>query len=214
MGAIHTAAFGLCILAAIGVVFSTIHNEWKKNSQLDSQLNLVNIYTCAGLWVRCTSGVKGQLQCDSYETALLALPAYLSALRGMMIVSCIFTILGIAISGFSLDCNAQIEPTQRIWARRVSGVMVALAGILTLASVSWYAAEVVREFWMDQVNQSSFQYEFGAALYIGWIASGLALISGCLMACCTCGEPEDEADGYRYTYNPPKTQPSRNTEYV
>lgn len=44
-------------------------------------------------------------------------------------------------------------------------------GALTLVSVSWYAAEVVREFWRDQVIDAAFQYEFGAALYVGWICS-------------------------------------------
>lgn len=74
MGVSHTAAFGLCLFALGGIIFTTAHNEWKRNSFQDSQLNLNNIYQCAGLWVRCTSGVVGQIQCDTYETAIIALP--------------------------------------------------------------------------------------------------------------------------------------------
>lgn len=215
MGVVHTLAFILCFFAAGGIIFTTVHNEWKKNSYLDSQLNMNNIYKCEGLWKRCTSGTVSQIVCDSYETAMLALPAYLNALRAMMIIACIFSGLSFAMMGASLDCNASVAHTQRNWIRRASGVMLVLAGILTLASVSWYAAEVIRDFWQDQALQTSFQYEFGAALYVGWISSGLALIAGALMACCTCSDEEEE-DYPRYTYNPSKahTAGSRNTEYV
>ena len=44
-------------------------------------------------------------------------------------------------------------------------------GLLTLASVSWYASEVVQEYNKQQLVNATFVYEFGSALYVGWVSS-------------------------------------------
>jgi len=53
----------------------------------------------------------------------------------------------------------------------MSIAFVTHAGVLTLASVSWYAAGVVQEFYQETITNASFTYEFGAGLYVGWVAS-------------------------------------------
>ena len=46
------------------------------------------------------------------------------------------------------------------------------AGTLCFASVTWYAVDVVRDFWLKNgLESTTFQYEFGAALYVGWVSS-------------------------------------------
>ena len=45
-----------------------------------------------------------------------------------------------------------------------------LLGVMTIVAVSWYASVVVRDFQVDQVTQNAFLYEFGPALYVGWIS--------------------------------------------
>jgi len=54
---------------------------------------------------------------------------------------------------------------------KMSIAFVTHAGVLTLASVSWYAAGVVQEFYQETITNASFTYEFGAGLYVGWVAS-------------------------------------------
>ena len=41
---------------------------------------------------------------------------------------------------------------------------------MTITAVSWYAALVVQEFRIDEMVNNAFSYEFGPALYVGWIA--------------------------------------------
>jgi len=88
---------------------------------------------------------------------------------------------------------------------------------MTVVAVSWYAAGVVQEFKFDQINQNSFAYEFGPALYVGWISGGFALIAGSLMACCASGYDEEDEYEPRIATNPYKAgkiKTTRSAEYV
>lgn len=46
-----------------------------------------------------------------------------------MIISCILSSLSFVLAGASLDCNANMKHTQRMWIRRAGGVMLGIAGI-------------------------------------------------------------------------------------
>ncbi|XP_039249627.2 claudin-19-like isoform X3 [Styela clava] len=202
------------IAATVGILYCLGSRYWKVNSQVSSQQVNRGIQSYEGLWVRCTSYIPGQFQCDNFDESYLALPAPLQCQRAFMVIAGICCVAGLVAGAMGQECIHAVSGKPKIWSARSGGILMIAAGFLTVTSASWYASEVVQQFYTNENQNTSFQYQFGAALFIGWVAGGLALISGCLMACCTCGEPEDEADGYRYTYNPPKTQPSRNTEYV
>jgi len=53
------------------------------------------------------------------------------------------------------------------------------AGILCLAAVSWFAADVVNSFFSG--FNSGAPQEFGSALYVGWVASVSYYVSGFLI---------------------------------
>lgn len=214
MGQCGTLGLLIGIFATIGILYCLGSRQWKKNSQVSSQQVNRGIQSYEGLWVRCTTYIQGQFQCDNYDESYLALPVSLQCQRAFMVIAGIFSVCGLIASAMGQDCIHAVKGKQKVYSARSGGILMIIAGLLTLASVSWYASEVVREFWTDQALDASFQYEFGAALYIGWIASGLAIISGALLAFCTCGDPDDEDMGNRYVYNPPKAQSARNAEYV
>nr|XP_009859999.1 claudin-1-like isoform X3 [Ciona intestinalis] len=213
-GSISYLGLVLTLISTIGIIFTTIYREWKRNSVQASQQVLDRLYSCEGLWVRCTSPTPGQFQCDDYDTALLGLPPALQGMRAMMCISVLFIIVAVVCSIVSLPCTAALAEKQKLYASRVAGICAMLAGALCIASVSWYAANIVFEFWSFASINDPFKYEFGSALYVGWIAGGCALISGALMACCNCGN--EETDSYpAYTYKPPKASGGgNNTEYV
>ena len=78
-------------------------------------------------------------------------------------------------------------------------------GILVGVSVSWYAAEVVREYYDPYFQNQKLKYTLGPCLYVGWISMVCSLLCGCLMVCCTCfNKPAD--DGYPYAYEAQSTQ--------
>jgi len=215
MGGVTYAGLGLSFLAMVGVMFATISKEWKRNSPESSQANFNQVYNSEGLWVRCNSPLPGQYSCDRYDVPLFGVESYLQAQRAMMILACIFIVSSVITSTVSLPCTSALNEKAKRYAAMTAGVLAILAGILTLAAVSWYAAGVVMEFNQQQLVNATFVYEFGTALYIGWISSILAIIAGILLLCCNCGAT-DEADDYPYNYGPAKPVSANrpNTEYV
>ena len=45
------------------------------------------------------------------------------------------------------------------------------SGALCVVSVSWYAADIIYDFSLSEHDNDIFVYEFGSALYVGWVAS-------------------------------------------
>jgi len=148
--------------------------------------------------------------------ALIGVEAELQAERAMMVLSCIFIFGSVITSILAVPCTAALDEKAKKYSSWTGGAMAFLAGCLTLAAVSWYAADVVEQFRKSEIYEDTmFVYEFGSALYVGWVSSILALAAGGILLCCNCGSVEDGADDYPYTYNPAKPQNSRpNTEYV
>ncbi|XP_039249628.1 claudin-7-like [Styela clava] len=211
MGHGTTAGFGLAALSLVGIMYCIISNEWKRSSQLASQQSLKFLYLSEGLWMRCTVPTPGIMQCDNYSTALFDVEQYLQALRAMMILSGICMFAACVLDCLAMDCINCVEERNQLWLARVGGVLAVLAGLLCVASVSWYASEVIKEFRYDFIEEG-IKYTFGSALYVGWVAGGFAVISGCITACCNCISTEDER--LEYSYKPPKSKPKTSEEYV
>ena len=76
-------------------------------------------------------------------------------------------------------------------------------GVLTGLCVSWYAAEVIREFHDPIKNElNQIKFTFGVCLYLGWIAAGVSLATGSLLFCCHISAG-DNGDRGTYHYKPP-----------
>lgn len=213
----------LGFLATVGIVYTLASKQWKINSQVSSSNVNMGIHSYEGLWVRCTSSQPGQELCDTYDESILGLPAELQAQRALMVIALIFAVCGLSAGALGLECmHVMPENKQKTLTGRTGGGLMFLAGVCTLAAVSWYAAVVVWEFQTNGMyaknpssySNAAFAYEFGPALYVGWITSGIALISGILLLCCT-AEVEDDDDDMRpaYTYKRPIPS-SNNAEYV
>jgi len=192
-----------------------MYSSWKVSSPVSSQGNFETLHSTEGLWRRCVTSAPGQLRCDNYDTALLGLPAELQVQRALMVLSVIALVTATVTAALALPCASCFQGKKKTLTMRVAGILALLAGAMTITAVSWYAAGVIREFKFDQINQNSFAYEFGPALYVGWIAGGFALISGSLMACCASSEEDEDEYDPRPVYKPGKQyKAGRNAEYV
>uniref|UniRef100_H2Z188 Claudin n=1 Tax=Ciona savignyi TaxID=51511 RepID=H2Z188_CIOSA len=205
----------LGLISTVGILYALASKEWKRNSAASSQNVNRGINSYEGLWIRCTSPYPGQFQCDNFDESSLALPASLQAQRAMMCLSAIAAVAALAAGTIGLHCIKVMEGTKaKTYTGRGGGILMMLAGALCVAAVSWYAADVIYQFHVEVILNSTFAYELGSAIYVGWVAGGLALIAGALMACCTCGNDEDTESYPAYTYKPPSAKPAHNTEYV
>jgi len=202
---------GLGFVAMVGIIYTLASKEWKVNSQVSSSNVDMGIHSYEGLWVRCTSPQSGQLMCDNYDESMLALPADLQGQRALMCLALISAILGVIAGAVGLECIAIMSASKmKVWTGRSGGIGMLFAAIMTITAVSWYAAGVVDDFQTSQVTGAQFAYEFGSALYVGWVSGGIALISGFLMLICNRFE-EDKYDPRPYTYKSPQ---GGSTEYI
>jgi len=217
MGGIQYAGWFLCLVATVTTVFTMMFSQWKVSSPMSSENIFEHLESSEGLWKRCVATSPGEVRCDNYDTSVIGLPAELQVQRALMILSVISMVAASVTAAIALPCSSAVTGTKKKRTMMVGGVLALLGGVMTIIAVSWYAAGVVREFKIDQAYENSFAYEFGPALYVGWIAGGFALISGSLMACCASGYEEEDEYEPRITsnpYKPGKVRSGRAAEYV
>lgn len=192
----------LGFIATIGIIYTLASKEWRVNSQTSSSSITIGIDSYEGLWVRCTSSQAGQLVCDTYDESKWLLPGELRGQRAMMCLAFIAALCGVITGAVGLQCIALMKESKgKVWTGRSGGISMILAALLTITAVSWYAAGVVADFDKSEVTSTQFVYEFGSALYVGWISGGVALISGILMLFCNKMVQDDSKP---YSYNSPQ----------
>jgi len=177
---------------------------WRVSDQVSSESYMRSIWAVEGLWIRCTSNME-MYSCDTYDTTMIGLPRYITGFRALMVVSVIFSFAGSFMSVFGMRCFQALEddsPHKRYVVLGSGGCHI-VAGGLTLLCVSWYAAEVVKEFSNPLYDDRSLKYTFGVCLYLGWLASVLSLLAGFLLVCCHIRS--DEGEDTRGRYKPPMT---------
>ncbi|XP_076805472.1 claudin-1-like isoform X1 [Clavelina lepadiformis] len=194
---------------------------WKSSAIWGSITTITNIWEFQGIFLQCvkTGAGQGTIQCYQIYTTIgnsggqqsgydaLIYP-YLNAFRALMIIALLASVAGVICSALGMRCATIIEEDSKSkrWTIMIGGVCHIVAGSLTGICVSWYAAEVVREF-NYPYNQQQLSYTFGACLYLGWVVMVLSLICGILMTCCTCfNKPVGKTTAYEYSYKPPVAQ--------
>ncbi|CAK8698154.1 unnamed protein product [Clavelina lepadiformis] len=188
---------------------------WRHTSPEDSLQLYATVYAFDGLWMSCMFQARN-IDCvqmgfgSTYygSTPDYQLYTYLNAFRALMIIALLASVAGVICSALGMRCATIIEEDSKSkrWTIMIGGVCHIVAGSLTGICVSWYAAEVVREF-NYPYNQQQLSYTFGACLYLGWVVMVLSLICGILMTCCTCfNKPVGKTTAYEYSYKPPVAQ--------
>ncbi|XP_076805473.1 claudin-1-like isoform X2 [Clavelina lepadiformis] len=218
---LRNTIFGLSFFYLLLLLFVLAAPYWKVSSSWASASVMRNIWGFQGLFLSCvnTLGARGNNQCyqmgfnSGYYTnsavyATNGVNAYLNAFRALMIIALLASVAGVICSALGMRCATIIEEDSKSkrWTIMIGGVCHIVAGSLTGICVSWYAAEVVREF-NYPYNQQQLSYTFGACLYLGWVVMVLSLICGILMTCCTCfNKPVGKTTAYEYSYKPPVAQ--------
>ncbi|XP_040026978.2 claudin-4 [Gasterosteus aculeatus] len=177
----------LCIIGWIGAIVVCALPMWKVTAFIGQ--NIVTAQTTwEGIWMTCVVQSTGQMQCKVYDS-MLALSSDLQAARALIIIAIMLGVIGILLSIAGGKCTNCVE--DEVAKAKIgvgSGVIFILAGILCLIPVCWTANTVVTEFY-NQLVMASQKKELGAALFIGWGASGLLILGGALL-CANC-PPKD-----------------------
>ncbi|XP_047247166.1 claudin-19-like isoform X2 [Girardinichthys multiradiatus] len=143
---------------------STSSLKWKVRSQAETVTS--SSWQFEGLWMSCAATSLGSVQCSRFKT-VLGLPAHLQACRALMIISLILGLASIVVTVLGLKCTKIGRTSEKVKEQIAlsGGLLFILSGVFSLVAVSWF--------------------ELGTGLFLGWTASGLAILGGSLL-CYTC----------------------------
>ncbi|XP_061682443.1 claudin-6-like [Syngnathoides biaculeatus] len=186
------------ILAMLGLAGTTLICAlpmWKVTAFVGTRLVVMQVFW-EGLWMTCVSEYTGQMQCKLYD-ALLDLSPELQAARGLVCISLVLGWIGFLVFLLGARCTKCLSHP-RIKTRVVlgSGLVFGVTGLAAMVAVSWTATDIIREFHNPRVPEV-LKREIGAAIYIGFVASGLLLCGGGIL--CGSRSPPSAAilsDGY------------------
>ncbi|XP_072469669.1 claudin-18 [Notamacropus eugenii] len=202
--------FILSILGFAGCITATGLDMWSTQSLYDNPVTAVFQYE--GLWRSCVKQSSGFTECRPYYT-ILGLPAMLQAVRALMIVGIVLGAMGLLVSIFALKCIhiGNMDDSAKAKMTLTSGIMFIVSGICAIAGVSVFANMLVTNFWMSTANMFSgmggmvqtvqTRYTFGSALFVGWVAGGLAVIGGIIMCIACRGLTPEETHYKAVSYN-------------
>ncbi|NXM08384.1 CLD18 protein, partial [Tyrannus savana] len=204
--------FLVASLGIAGTITATAMDTWSTQDLYDNPVTAVFQYQ--GLWRSCVRQSSGFTECRPYFT-ILGLPAMFQAVRALMIVGIVLGILGLLVCVFALKCIriGTMEDSAKANMTLTSGIMFIVAGLCAITGVSVFANMLVTNFWMSTTNMYqgmqnvqnstsvSRRYTFGSALFVGWVAGGLALVGG-IMMCLACRGLIPEESRYKaVSYN-------------
>ncbi|XP_010901075.1 putative claudin-24 [Esox lucius] len=190
VGMLVFMAAWLCALA------STLMPQWQT---LSTQLLVTESYQ-QGLWETCVVQELGGIECRPYDS-LLALPQDFKLARSFMCISLALGLLGIllAIPGLHLVKSCGQGPggqrAKRIL-KVVAGVLGMVAGVLSLIPASYVAHLTVERFFDETLPEVVPRWEFGEALFCGWVAGFLFLVAGFLLVASCLGAVVDQSRGH------------------
>ncbi|XP_062398695.1 putative claudin-24 [Sardina pilchardus] len=190
---------------------------WKT---MNSDLNeMENWYE--GLWHLCIFTEEVGLHCKAYESTL-ALPADKLASRALMFVSVATGLLGVLAAFFGLEGVLDGAGGGRRRRRLKRGLLIAggvlfwVSGLTTLAPVSLVAYFTVVEFWDESIPDVVPRWEFGEAMFSGWIAGLLLVVGGSFLFVAVCmGDYEArQARDLAFCKDAPRTRHYLKTEVL
>ena len=177
--------FFLGLLGLLGTVVATLVPQWRRTAYVGSNIITATSYM-KGLWMDCVWHSTGIYQCEGHRS-LLALPRTLQATRALMVLSCVTSVLAIALSTMGMKCTRCAQGgTSKNSLARCGGVGFLFAGLCCLVTVSWTTHDAIQDFF-SSLLLVDMKYEIGWSVYIGYVSGILSVIGGVIL-CSTCGD--------------------------
>ncbi|XP_054649165.1 claudin-4-like [Dunckerocampus dactyliophorus] len=198
--ALQELGVSLTMIGVAGTILICALPMWKVTAFIGTRLVVMQVFW-EGLWMTCVSEYTGQMQCKLYD-ALLDLSPDLQAARGLVCISLVLGCLAFLVFLLGARCTKCLSHP-RVKTRVVlgSGVIFCLAALASLVAVSWTANTIIRDFHNPRVPEV-LKRELGAAIYIGFVTSGLLFCGGVIL-CASRSPPR--ATFYSSGYKPTRT---------
>ncbi|CAG04588.1 unnamed protein product [Tetraodon nigroviridis] len=127
----------------VGVCLPNRH--WKTSTVDGNVITTSTIYE--NLWMSCATDSTGVHNCREFPS-LLALNGYIQASRALMITAVVLGSFGLVAALIGVQCSKAGGDNYVLKGRiaGTAGVLFILQGLCTLIAISWYAANITREF--------------------------------------------------------------------
>ncbi|CAL9684418.1 unnamed protein product [Knipowitschia caucasica] len=196
MGGMQELGISLSMAGVAGTILICALPMWKVTAFIGTHLVVMQVFW-EGLWMTCVSEYTGQMQCKLYD-AILDLSPDLQAARGLICISIFLGCLGFLIFLLGARCtNCLSHPGAKQRVVMSSGLIFCLSSLTTVVAVAWTANSIINDFYNPRVPEV-LKKELGAAIYCGFVTSGLVFIGG-LLLCITCPPQRAKFPSARYT---------------
>ncbi|XP_018584950.1 putative claudin-24 isoform X2 [Scleropages formosus] len=154
-----------------------------------------------GLWESCVMHDNGDMECRAYDT-LLGLPQDIKLAQIFMCLGLTTGVLAVLlpIPGlYLINCckGPEGQRAKRIM-KILGGIFCLVTGVEVLIPVSYVAHKTVEHFFDESMSEMLSRPEFGDALFCGWVAGFLHLVSGVLLvSSCFCSKRESDPAPHR-----------------
>uniref|UniRef100_A0A3Q1GMX6 Claudin n=1 Tax=Acanthochromis polyacanthus TaxID=80966 RepID=A0A3Q1GMX6_9TELE len=177
--ALQELGISLSLVGVAGTILICALPMWKVTAFIGTHLVVMQVFW-EGLWMTCVSEYTGQMQCKLYD-ALLDLSPDLQAARGLICISLCLGCLGFLIFLLGARCtNCLSHPWIKARVVLSSGAIFCLSALTTIVAVSWTANTIISDFHNPRVPEV-LKRELGAAIYIGFVTSGLLFCGGVIL---------------------------------
>ncbi|XP_067279253.1 uncharacterized protein cldn30 [Pseudorasbora parva] len=195
----HMLASALALMGWTGALLSCLMPMWRVTAFIGTTIVTSEIMW-EGIWMSCVIQSTGQMQCKPYES-MLALGSDMQAARALMVMSVLLGAVGLVLTFIGGKCTIFMKGSKRSKARvaTAAGVTLIVAGIVCIIPVSWSAGIVVRAFY-DPLMTDSQRREIGAAIYVGWGASFVLMLSGGMLCTTICKDKTEDDSGRSVKY--------------
>ncbi|XP_018612570.1 claudin-1-like [Scleropages formosus] len=177
--------FVLAFVGFVALITSTSMTEWKASSFAGpSIVTAQSMYE--GLWMSCVEQSTGQVQCKVFDS-LLEQPAEMQVTRALMITSIFIAAVAAAASVAGMKCTTCLEGDERYKSKvaLAGGAGFVMAGLCALVATSWYGNRITAQF--HEPLAMAHRYEYGKALFLGWVASAVSVLGGLILCCNSVG---------------------------
>ncbi|XP_053560600.1 putative claudin-25 [Bombina bombina] len=144
---------------------------------------LVNESYLLGLWHICVSQDVGSSVCQEHGT-LLELPLHIQMTRILVCLSVLTGTLGFMVSTPALTCVKCLDNSKHYVKRVISivgGSLFILAGAMIFCPVSYFAHDVMQNFWDITLPKDFPRWEYGNAMFSGWVGGILFVAGGIIL---------------------------------
>ncbi|KAG8519761.1 putative claudin-25 [Galemys pyrenaicus] len=136
-----------------------------------------------GLWQTCVTQDTGDSVCQA-SSGQGDLTANLLVARILMCVACVTGSLGLVAVLLGVIWprdRAHLGSCLERGADAAGGALLCLAGVATLVPVSYIAHVTLQRFWGPESPTNTPRWEFGSAMFSGWIGGFLLVTGGLLL---------------------------------